>query len=92
MSLIASANNLKDGDPASGDRLVIPAVYKETAAAPVRVVRAQARGSHASTGAHTQTVSKRSPVKAHTASASTVSAKRPVHPVAGTMAQLKDHK
>jgi LysM repeat protein len=87
-SQIASANSLKDGDPSFGDRLLIPASYHESAA-PVRVPRVQARATRPAAGqTHTQSASKKTPVK--TRATATAAARRPLHPVAGTLAQMKN--
>jgi membrane-bound lytic murein transglycosylase D len=76
---IAMANNLKGGDPAEGERLVVPAAYHELIPA-LRTPRAASK----------TTMSKAVSSKAKPRAAVSVSAKRPVHPATATMAQLKD--
>jgi membrane-bound lytic murein transglycosylase D len=76
---IATANNLFGGEPAPGDRLLIPAAYHEPVA-PVRVGRAVAARKPA-----TRTLA--SARKAGAVHASTVSAKRPTPRTAGVVAQ-----
>jgi membrane-bound lytic murein transglycosylase D len=75
---IVAANNLKDSDPSQGDRLVVPAAYHEVIPA-LKTPTVQARGTRSFS---------RTPAK--TRAAATVSAKRPLHPAAATLAQLKD--
>jgi hypothetical protein len=79
---LAAANNLHDSEPASGDRLVVPAAYHESIPA-LRTPRPAGK-------ARTLTASRKAPVKAH--ATATVSAKRPVHPAAGTLAQLSHNR
>ncbi|MGA2713820.1 MAG: transglycosylase SLT domain-containing protein [Bryobacteraceae bacterium] len=81
-SQIATANDLKD-EPAPGDRLLIPVAYHETAA-PLRTPRASA-GKRTMTSA--VVASRKTSAKPRS---TTVSARRPLHPAAGTIAQLKD--
>jgi membrane-bound lytic murein transglycosylase D len=89
VSQIASANSLKDGDPALGDRLMIPAAYKESLSSPVHApaVRARSSQAHAARPATTatSTARRRTPGTANTASA-----KPPLHRASGTLAQVKD--
>jgi LysM repeat protein len=80
---LAAANDLKD-EPAPGDRLLIPVAYQETAA-PLRNATAKAaagKGSRTAsrtasvhtTGSHTATASRTTPVR---------------HPAGAALAQLK---
>jgi len=82
---IAMANNLKGGDPADGDRLVVPAAYHEVIPA-LRTPRASSKTTMskavASSNAGTSKTKPRGAVS--------VSAKRPLHPATATLAQLKD--
>jgi membrane-bound lytic murein transglycosylase D len=88
---IAVANSLKDSEPSEGDRLVVPAAYHEAIAAlrvpAVRTAKTQVRATRSTS--HTANASPgKTQAKATVASrprtSSTVSAKRPLHPVAGT--------
>ena len=86
---IAMANNLKGGEPSEGDRLLVPAAYREVIPAlrhaaafqrlapPSGLLRASL-GSGQDAG--------------HKAFDRAAQAKRPVHPAAGTLAQLKDEQ
>jgi membrane-bound lytic murein transglycosylase D len=76
---IAVANGLKGGEPSEGDRLVVPAGYHDATPAP-RTSGVKARAARPASS-----VSGRKP------SAVVASAKRPVHPTAATLAQVKDH-
>lgn len=80
---IAMANNLKDGEPVEGDRLVVPAAYHEPAPA-IRTARARRSSMH--TVASAKTPSGRTPARSR--SAATASAKRPVHRGTGTLARV----
>ncbi len=78
---IAVANGLKGSEPSEGDRLVVPAAYREVVprcGAPAVKVRA----AHALSP-------RTSPNKRPTAVSA--AARRPLHPAAGTLAQVKDH-
>jgi membrane-bound lytic murein transglycosylase D len=77
---IAVANGLKGSEPSEGDRLVVPAGYHDVVPA-VRTpaVKVRVGGS----------VSRKPAPKKPSAAAASV--KRPVHPAAGTLAQVKDH-
>ncbi len=81
-SQVASANDLKD-EPAPGDRLLIPIAYHEVAS-PLRAPKASA-GKR--TRSSSVMASGKASAKPHSA---TVSARRPLHPAAGTLSQLKD--
>jgi membrane-bound lytic murein transglycosylase D len=78
---IAVANGLKGAEPSEGDRLVVPAAYREAAPAAVRTPAVKVRSTHA--------VATRSTIRKPAAVAAQV--KRPVHPTTGTLAQVKDH-
>jgi membrane-bound lytic murein transglycosylase D len=79
---LASANDLKD-DPAPGDRLMIPTVYREPVA-PVRTARTVVkRASSATVATSRKTV-------ARTRTTTTASVRRPIHPTGATMAQVKN--
>jgi membrane-bound lytic murein transglycosylase D len=88
---IASANQLQGAEPAVGDRLLIPAAFREPAvpAAARRGGRTVARsGAKTSAAKHSQMASARktaTPVRTSLAS----SARRPVHKTAGTIAQAR---
>jgi membrane-bound lytic murein transglycosylase D len=87
-SQIAMANELKD-EPAIGDRLLIPVAYHEVAA-PLRTpkaVLAVSKSAGKKTMSSVVTASRRASAKPR---ATTVSARRPLHPATGTVAQLKD--
>ncbi|MES1258273.1 MAG: transglycosylase SLT domain-containing protein [Acidobacteriota bacterium] len=89
-AVIASANQLSGGDPEPGNRLLIPAVYRETAApAAKRSVKTTAR-SHSGRTVAVRTSSSRSAPAKHSQAAS-VAAKHPVRNTAGTLAQT-NHK
>ena len=81
---IAVTNNLQHGEPAEGDRLVVPAAYHEPASAvrTSRVVTAKTRSTKSSS--RTLVASHKTPV--HTVAALT--AKRPLHKASDTIAQL----
>jgi membrane-bound lytic murein transglycosylase D len=88
---IAVANSLKDSEPSEGDRLMVPAAYHEAIAAlrvpAVRTTKTQVRATRSTS--HTANASPgKTQAKTTAASrprtSSTVSAKRPLHPVAGT--------
>jgi membrane-bound lytic murein transglycosylase D len=91
-SQIASANDLKD-EPAPGDRIMIPVSYREATNSPqtssVHTAKAPAsrasKGKRASAGG-SLTATRKAPAKTLTF---TVSAHHPLHPAAGTIAQLK---
>jgi membrane-bound lytic murein transglycosylase D len=78
---IAVANGLRGAEPSEGDRLVVPAAYREAAPAAVRTTAVKVRSTHP--------VATRSTVRKPAAVAAQV--KRPVHPTTGTLAQVKDH-
>jgi membrane-bound lytic murein transglycosylase D len=87
---IASANHLQGAEPAVGDRLLIPAAFREPAApAARRGGRTVARsGAKTSVAKRSQTAPARktsAPARTSLASA----AKRPVHKTAGTIAQAR---
>ena len=82
---IAVTNNLQHGEPAEGDRLVVPAAFHETVSA-VRTPRVVA-SKNATAKTHTSrtlTASRKAP--AHTVA--TATAKHPLHKASATMAQL----
>jgi membrane-bound lytic murein transglycosylase D len=82
---IAAANQLPVGsEPAPGDKLVIPAVYREPAPAYSAGARTGSKGRYVRAGS-SQVAARRS--TAGKSSATTVAAKRPVHKTAGTIAQ-----
>lgn len=81
-SQIAMANALKD-EPSTGERLLIPVAYHETAA-PLRTRRVSAARKTVSSAV---IASRRSSAKPRSTN---VSARRSLHPAAGTVAQLKD--
>jgi membrane-bound lytic murein transglycosylase D len=82
---IANANTLHGGDPAEGDRLVVPSAYHEAIPA-LRTPRA----APARSTSHTVVAARKAPVK-KTASATTVAAKSPVRRTSGNLAQLQGH-
>jgi hypothetical protein len=75
---------LKGGDPSDGDRLVVPAAYHEVIPA-LRTPRASSKTTMSKAVASRAGSSKTKP-----GAAVAVSAKRPLHPAAATLAQLKD--
>ena len=81
---IALANSLKDGEPAEGDRLVVPAAYHEV----IPALRTPAKAHAVRSSSGVQAASRKSPVRSR--AAATASARRPVHSAAGTLAQLKN--
>ena len=82
---LAALNALTSEEPAIGDRLLIPAAYREAPASPERPVRS-GRASKAS-----RIQASRKAVKTVASSSSAVAAKKPVHRTAGTLAQVS-HK
>jgi len=84
---IALANSLRDGEPAEGDRLVVPAAYQEVIPALRTPVKAKARVVSSSSSS-VLTAARKPAVRSR--AAATVSVKRPVHPATGTLAQLKN--
>ena len=90
VTTIAAANQLAGSEPATGDRLLIPAVYRETLPAAkansrVTAKRAPVRNGRAPVVVARKSSAGRKPVVAAAA------AKRPVHKTAGTLAQAS-HK
>ena len=85
---IARVNNLNGDDPAEGARLVIPAAYHEVIPA-LRTPHASRAASKGKTraGASSSHVvtARKAPVKGRV-----VASHRPLHPAAGTLAQLKN--
>jgi membrane-bound lytic murein transglycosylase D len=83
---ISLANNLKGADPAEGDRVVVPAAYKEVVSElhTPRVAKTSVKA----------VVQGRSKKPVRTATVLTVSKapvpRRPLHPATATLAQLKD--
>jgi membrane-bound lytic murein transglycosylase D len=88
VSTISSANQLTGSEPAPGDKLLIPSVYREPAAPVLRAsAKTSGKGRTArSTSAHA-TVATRRPASASAKGSSTVATKRPVRNTAGTLAQ-----
>jgi membrane-bound lytic murein transglycosylase D len=78
---IATANHLKGGDPAEGDRLVVPAAYHEVIPA-LRTPRTASKTTKTTMSqvASSQAVSAKAKPRAI----------RPLHPATATLAQLKD--
>jgi membrane-bound lytic murein transglycosylase D len=76
---IAMANNLKGADPSEGDRLLVPAVYREV----IPALRTPGAASKT-------TMSKAVSSKAKPRAAVSVSEHRPLHPATAALAQLKD--
>ena len=84
LKVIASANHLSDSEPVTGDRIFIPGAYREPAVS-VRTAK-MVRKAPARTLTARATSGKRTPTKASTTIV--VTAKRPVHRSAGTVAQV----
>jgi membrane-bound lytic murein transglycosylase D len=83
-SLIASANQMTDSEPAPGDRLLIPAVYHE--ATPMVKRSGNSSGRRASRSSHSQVAVRHSSPSSNRTSA--VAARRPARKTAGTVAQV----
>lgn len=90
--VIAAANNLAGSEPAPGDRLLIPAAYREAVVAPVRTARASARkpppraaAVHSVSRPSVHVVAARKTAAAH---AVPVAVKRPAPRSAGVVAQV----
>lgn len=92
---IAEANQLGDSEPNSGDRLLIPASYRETIPAlkaPVQATRTMARSTRKTSARNnTRTVAARKSASPSGNNVMRVSARRPLHPTAGLMAQAARH-
>jgi membrane-bound lytic murein transglycosylase D len=82
---IAMTNNLKGGEPADGDRLVVPAAYHEVIPA-LRTPRTSTKTTMSKAVSSRAGSSRTKP----RAAAVLVSAKRPLHPSTATLARLKD--
>jgi membrane-bound lytic murein transglycosylase D len=89
-SMIASVNGIA-GTPAEGDLIVIPAAYRETAAAPARTANRPASRNATSNARRSVTSSARRPAAAatHKTTGTVVATRAPVvHKTTGTVAQL----
>jgi hypothetical protein len=89
---IAVTNNLRESQPAEGDRLVVPAAYHEVVPSVRSAMAAgyKASGRTAHSPARSLTASRKAPVKGRTTT--TASAKKPLHPATGTLAQLSHNR
>jgi hypothetical protein len=82
---LASVNSLTDSEPAAGDRILIPAAYREQVAAPARTAKnGTARTSHVTRAV----VASRKPARNTAATARVTASKVPVHRSAGVIAQV----
>lgn len=88
VTTIASANQLAGSEPALGDRLLIPAVYHESFP-PMRASVKTASKGHPVRGGRTQTTAVNT--SRPKSPATTLSARKPVHKTAGTIA-MANHK
>jgi membrane-bound lytic murein transglycosylase D len=92
VSQITAVNTLKDSEPGEGDRLIVPAAYKEVIPAlrtPRAVARAGAKKGSRGASSATVAASRKAPAAAHTTASA---AKRPVHSGTVAIAQVSHNR